>query len=149
MARLFGTALTAEVALSAATARTVLQLVAPANHRVVVKRWGVFFDGQSVSAEPVLVRLLFQTSAGTMSALTPKKMDGSLTETLQTTAQHSATVEPSAGDVLDTLNVHPQQGYREVYPLGEEIILGGGDRIGIECTAPDGVNVVGTFVFEE
>lgn len=149
MARLFGTALTAEVALTATQAKTVLQLVAPANHRVVIKRWGVFFDGQSVSAEPVLVRLLFQSTAGTMSALTPRKMDGSLPETLQTSAQHTATSEPTAGDVLDTINVHPQQGYREVYPLGEEIVLGGGDRIGIECTAPDNVNVVATFVFEE
>ena len=149
MARLFGTALTAEVALVASTEKTVLQLIAPANHRVVIKRWGVFFDGQSVSAEPVLVKLEFQTDAGTMSALTPKKTDGSLPEALQATAQHTATVEPTSGDVLDTMNVHPQQGYREVYPLGEEIILGGGDRIAIVCTAPDNVNVVATFVFEE
>jgi hypothetical protein len=137
------------VALSAATAKTVIQLVAATNHRVKVLRWGVFFDGVSVSAEPVQVRLLRQTTAGTMSSLTPVKLDDSLAETLQTTSQHTATAEPTAGDVVDVVEVHPQSGYEIIYPLGQEVIIGGGDRLGIECTAPAGVNVRAKIVFEE
>ena len=149
MARLNGIAQTAEVALTAATAKTVIQLVAAANHRVAVLGWGVFFDGTSVTAEPVQVRLLRQTTAGTASALTPVALDGSVGETIQTTAQHTATAEPTAGNVVDVAEVHPQQGYEVIYPLGQEVILAGGGRVGIECTAPAGVNVRAKIRFEE
>lgn len=149
MAAFIGKALTSEIALSAAAAKTVLQLVAPANHRVKVLAWGVYFDGTSSSAEPVQVRVLRQTTAGTMSALTPVKNDDSIAEALQTTAQHTATAEPTAGDVLEAKEVHPQSGYEKIYPLGQEIIIGGSDRVGIECTAPAGVNVRADITFEE
>lgn len=150
MARLDGVAQTAEIALTAATVRTVLQIVAPANHRVAVKGYGVFFDGTSVTAEPVQVEVLYQTTAGTMSANTPRRIDGGLSETLLTTAQDAATVEPAAGDVVDVVEVHPQQGYEKMCVFGyNEIVLGGGDRLGIRCTAPAGVNVRAKFLFEE
>lgn len=150
MSRLDAIAQTAEVALVAATTKTVLQIVAPTNHRVAVKGWGVFFDGTSVSAEPVQVELLYQTTAGTMSANTPKRTDGGLSETLQTTAQDNASAEPTAGDVVDVAQVHPQQGYEKMFVFGyNEVVLGGGDRLGIRCTAPAGVNVRAKILFEE
>lgn len=150
MAAFLGIAQTAEVALVAATAKTALQLVAAANHRVKVLGWGVFFDATSVTAEPVQVILVRQTSAGTMTANTPRKLDDSLAETLQTTARDNATVEPTTGsEIVDVAEVHPQAGYEIRYPLGEQPIIGGGDRLGIVCTAPAGVNVRAKIVFEE
>jgi hypothetical protein len=150
MSALIGVAQTAEVALSAATARTVVQLVAPSNHRLRILRLGFFFDGVSVTAEPVQVRLLRQTSAGTMTALTLTKLDDSIADTLQATAQHSATgTEPTAGDVIDVWECHPQQGFERDYPLGQEPIVGGGDRVGLEFTAPAVVNVRAKIVYEE
>ena len=92
MSAFIGIATTAEIALTAATAKTIMQLVAASNHRVKLLEWGVYFDGTSTTAEPVQVRLLRQTTAGTMSSLTPTKNDDSLAETLQTTAQHTATL---------------------------------------------------------
>lgn len=147
MADLLAIAQTAEVALGAATAKTVIQVVAAANHRVKIKRWGVFFDGVSATEAPVEVRLLRQTTAGTMSALTPVALD-TAAETIQTTAQHTATAEPTAGNVVDVVEVHPQGGY-EVNLEGQEIIIPGGGRIGIECTAPSVVNVRAKIIFEE
>src|SRR5262245_22813804 len=144
-----GPATTSEIALSAATAKTVIQLVAATNHRVNLLSWGVYFDGTSATAEPVQVRLLRQTTAGTMSSLTPTKRDDSLAETLLTSAQHTATAEPTAGDVLEVKEVHPQSGYEKIYPFGGEVIIGGGDRLGIECNAPAAVNVRAEMVFEE
>ena len=149
MAAFQGQATTAEIALTAATAKTVIQLVGATNHRVKLLSWGVYFDGISPTAEPVQVRLLRQTTAGTMSALTPTKRDDSIAETLLTTAQHTATAEPTAGDVLEVKEVHPQGGYEKIYPFGGEVIIGGSDRLGIECTAPAGVNVRAEYVFEE
>ncbi len=137
-----------EEALAAATAETVLQLVAAANHRVKVKEWGVFFDGVSVTAEPVLVEIVRQSTAGTSSALTPVKVDDSLPETLQTTARDKVTVEPTTGDVLDAVQVHPQQGWKEV-DSDYIYIVGGGDRLGIRVTAPAAVNCKASMKFEE
>ena len=149
MAAFQGQAVTAEIALTAATAKTVLQITAPTNHRGKILSWGVYFDGTSSSAEPVQVRLLRQTTAGTMSALTPTKADNSLSETLLFTAQHTATAEPTAGDLLEAKEVHPQGGYEKIYSAGQEKIIGGGGRVGIECTAPAGVNVRAEIHFEE
>lgn len=148
MAGIFGVAQTAEVALAAATAKTVIQLVAPANHRVKILGWGVFFDGVNTAGEPVQVRVLRQTTAGTMSALTPVQIVP-VSETIQSTAQHTATAEPTPGDVLDPIECHPQQGYEVKYPMGQELIIPGSGRLGIECTAPAIVNVRAKFFFEE
>lgn len=139
---------TAEVALTAATAKTVLQIVAPANQRLKVKRWGVFFDGVNAAAEPAQVRLLRQTTAGTMSALTPTKQD-THAETVQSTAQHTATSEPTAGDVVDMVECHTQTGYEVILTQETYIKVGGGGRLGIEITAPAGVNVRAKMVYEE
>lgn len=149
MAAFQGQASTAEIALTAATAKTCLQLVAATNHRVKLLGWKCAFDGTSTTAEPVQIRLLRQTTAGTMSALTPTKRDDSITDTLLTTAQHTATVEPTASDVLSAFEVHPQQGFAEWFPMGAEMIIGGGDRLGWEFTAPAGVNVRVEATFEE
>lgn len=149
MAAFLGIAQTVEVALTAATAKTALQLVAASNHRVKILRWGVFFDGVSGTEAPVEVILVRQTTAGTMTANTPKKIDDSLAETLQTTAQDNASAEPTATDVVDVIECHPQSGFEIIYPLGQEVIVGGGDRVGIKCTAPSAVNVRAKIVFEE
>ena len=149
MAAFQGSLVTAEVALAAATAKTVIQIVAPSNHRVKILRWGVFFDGVSGTGEPVQIALHRQSTEGTSSALTPYKLDDSLAESLQTAGRHTATAEPTTGDLIDAIEVHPQSGYEMVFPLGQEIIVGGGDRVGIICTAPAIVNVRAKIVFEE
>ena len=57
-----------DVALSAATAKTVVQLAAPANQRLMVTSFTISCDGVSPTDVPVKVRMLVQSSAGTMSA---------------------------------------------------------------------------------
>jgi len=132
-------ATTAEIA-TGTSAKTVLQLVAASNHRVLISRLGIYFDGTSATAEPIQVRILRQTTAGTMSSLALVKLNSADDETLQTTAQHTATVEPTAGDVLSVAEVHPQGGYEVIFPQGWEIIMPGGTRLGVEVTAPAAVN---------
>ena len=141
---------TAEIALTATTTRTVLQLVAAAQHRVKVSGWGIAFDGTSTTAEPVQVEVVRQTSAGTMTALTIVKINESDAETIQTTAQHSATsTEPTTTDIIDAMEVHPQQGFEKLLPLGQEFIIKGGNRLAIRCTAPANVNCRPKFFLEE
>ena len=148
MSDLFGVAPTPAVALAAATAKTVLQITAPTNHRVKVLGWGVFFDGVSATGVPVRVRILRQTTAGTMTSLTPLKT-APRAETLLTTAQHTATAEPTAGDLIDEVLVHPQQGYDVKFTPGQELVLGSTDRVGIECLSSAVINAYAKFFFEE
>jgi hypothetical protein len=150
MAGLIVSFTTAEVALAAATAKTVLRVKAATNQRARLKRWGVFFDGTSVTAEPVQVRLLRQTTDGTGTANTGRVVSpGGAAEAVQTAAIDSCTAEPTAGDVLDAVEVHPQAGYEVIFPMDQEVDIPGGGRVGIECTAPAGVNVRSKMVIEE
>ena len=149
MANFIGVLQTTEIALAASTVKTVLQLTAPANHRLRLLRMKVSFDGISPTAEPAQVRLLRQTSAGTMSSLNPVKQDNSLAEALLSTGASNATAEPTAGDVLDSVEVHPQSGYEVIYPYGQEPMVGGSGRLGIDIQCPSVVNVRALLVYEE
>lgn len=138
-----------KIALSAASAKTVLQLVAPAQQRVALRSVYVSFDASS-SAQPVEIVLMKQTTAGTMSSASPVKDDKGPSFTIQTTAQKNATVEPTAGDVLRRYLVHPQAGLERVFGgPGDEIVLDAGERIGLQINAPAGVNTDAGFTFEE
>ena len=148
MAGLLCIAKTTEVELTAATALTVLQIAAPANQRLIVKRWGVFFDGISGVEEPVEVNLVRQTDTGTMTSITPT-IQGIGSETVQTSASHTATVEPTAGDIIDSVEVHPQSGHEIVLPFDSQILVPGGGFLAIVCTAPATVNVKAKIIFEE
>lgn len=149
MARVRAVATTeGEIALAAATAKTVVQIVAAANHCVAVKGVGVSFDGTSASAQPVEVELLRQSTAGTSSAGTP--VEETITgTTLQTTSRITITAEPTPGTVLRRWDIHPQAGVMEKFTIEDEILLAGGGRLGLRCTAPAIVNVTGYISFEE
>lgn len=131
------------------SAKTLLQLVAATNTRVLVNEWSIAFNGVSPSGEPIKVDVLRQTTAGTMSALTPVKDPNLGSETLQTTAQHTASGEPTAGDILCTIYVHPQQSFVWQARFGEPIVINGGARLGLRATAAASVSAVASFRFEE
>lgn len=142
-------ATTAEIAIGTSI-KTLLQLIAAANHRIKIVEWNISFQGITATGEPILVEVLRQTSAGTTSALTPRKLDDSDDETLQVTALHTATVEPSdGGEVLHTELVHPQTGYTWFAPSGRELLIGGGDRLGLRVTAGASINAIARMVGEE
>lgn len=143
-----GAAVAAAVSLSAATPKTVLQLVAASNHRVLVTEFEISFNGTTNTAEPVKVDVLRQTTAGTSAALSPVKR-GDFGETLQTTARETITVEPTGSDVLASFYVHPQQGEAWQAPFADPIVIPGGGRVGIRCTAPSGVNAIARMNFDE
>lgn len=142
MARLFYYAQTAKLT-TGTVLLTMVQIVAATNTRTVMNEWSISYDGTSNTATPILVELVRQTSAGTMSALTLRKNNTLDTETLQTTAQRTATAEPTdGGDVPFSELVHPQTGYTWQSPYGREYHVGGGLRLGLRVTAAAAVNAV-------
>lgn len=137
MAGVLGHAESGEQALG--NPKTLLQLVAAANHRLLVQGFGISIKGIASTDPPVLVQLLRQTDGGTMTAGTAgthtAKKNSSDDETLQTTARINATVEPTAGDILFSREVHPQSGEYFWFPFGQEIAVPGGTRVGIRVTS--------------
>ncbi len=138
-----------EVALVAATAKTVLQLLAPTNQRIAIRGYAVSFDGIAGNAEPVIVEVLRQTTAGTMTAGVKVKDDSFGSETIQTTVTKNATAEPTASDVIRQDNIHPQTGVEFRFAPDEELVVAGAGRLAIRCTAPAAVNVLARFICEE
>lgn len=141
-------AVTGEIA-TGTSAKTLAQVVAASNHRILIKEISVSFKGTSNSAAPIKVDVVRQSDAGTTSALTPVKGNDADDETLQTTARHTATAEPTTGDVLLTMEVHPQSGFFWQAPFGGEIPVKGGGRLGVRVTAGADVNAAVTIVGEE
>ena len=134
MARFPGSAVIVGEALAAATQETVIQLIGATNHRVVITGYGSGTRGTSNTDTPGQVDIQRQTTAGTSSALTLVKVDDSIAESLVTTALQDFTAEPTSTDLLRRHNVHPQAGIdiRDAY--SRELILGGGDRLGMRLT---------------
>lgn len=150
MSLLRWTVTTSEIVCNANSAKTILQIMTPSSHhRMMGLGWGVYFDSTSVQAQPAQVRLLHQTTIGTMSGISPVPDDNSLRETIQASAGVNATSEPTAGTVIKRVEVHPQTGYEFLWPIGKELPISGGEKIGIEVTAVDTVNAVGWFWAEE
>ena len=135
----------------AATATTLLQVVAPANQRLALKQVTIGFDGTVNTNTPVLVQLIRQTTAGTVSgsSATIKRKDDDIGTAVQTTVQDGFTAEPTYTDVVWSELVHPQTGVIYPLPIPGELIVKGGGRIGLVCTAPQPVNAIGTIEGEE
>lgn len=140
----------AEAVTTGTAAKTLVQLVAPANQRIKVKEISISFNGISNTATPILVEIVRQTSAGTMSALTLRKADPDDSETIQSSALQNATVEPTdGGDVPMAEYVHPQTGYTWQAPFGEELVIPGGGRLGVRVTAGASVSACARVKGEE
>lgn len=142
----------ADEAVAAATVETLIQVVAGANKPVRIARWGISFNGVTVTDQPVKVELLRLTSAGTSSAFVPKKMDP-VSEASVAQGLTSHTAEPVAGDILEIHRVSPAGGnlveaYSAGYPDERPIVAPSG-RIGIRVLAQNAVNVTAFIIFDE
>lgn len=148
MAGLIATAINSEESVGAT--ETILQILAPTNQRLRILEWGVSFQGTSTTAEPIQCELLRQTTAGTASGVTPVLNDDDIAQAIQTTAQGTFTAEPTSGDILQTVYVHPQTGF--VYPVPgiNDIMVAGGGRLGIRVVSPGAtVDATAYIKFEE
>jgi hypothetical protein len=142
---------TSDVALTAATAKTILAVIAGTNKTFKVTELSVSFDGTSATAEPVTVELCYsdETTAGTKTSFTPLQIRGP-TRTVDASANVNYTVQNGTLTVWKTWLVHPQTGITIQHPLGrepEELVTA--DALCIRCTAPATVNVRGYMEWEE
>ena len=141
-----------EVALVAATAKTVLQIKAATNQRVIVKALRMTGKQPAGGTDtPVKVRLTRSTANfGTGTTATPGKNDPTDSETIQTTAAANFSAEPtSPTDSGLWWEVQLQSGVEEFLPPGMEIKIPGGQSAQFELISVATPTVLITATFEE
>lgn len=143
----------AAVALSAATAKSVLGVKSGAAFGVDLKKIRVSFDGVTASAVPVLVELCYATFAtnapGTNStSVTPAQVYGRVIAH-GVTAARTWTTEPTVLTVLDEWLLTPNGGLA-LYdiPLGDTPDSAVAEGFTVRLTAPATVNARATLWWE-
>lgn len=144
----------AAVALSAATAKSVLCVLAPAQFGVDLKKLRVSFDGVTASATPVLVELCYSTAA-TNSTPGTGNTTGTVNQvygraiTAGFTGFYNATSEPTVLTPFDRWTLTPNGGL-VIYdiPLGDTPDTAVSNGFVIRCTAPAAVSVNASMWFE-
>lgn len=133
------------VTLVATIAKTVLQVAAPLNQRLRVKGFSVTVAG--TAPVDLTIRVLRQTTSGTGQSIAPVKLEPAAVETAQAVAARDFSTEPTGGEVLQYKLL--QGSYEKIMPLGQEFIVPGGSRLGIECTCAAPAVVAAECLFEE
>jgi hypothetical protein len=138
MAGIIAFASSGEVALVAATPKSVLQIKAPANQRIIIR--SLRFLGKAAAGgtdTPIKVKMTRNSATfGTFTAMTPGKQNPSNGETLQGTYGQNASVEPtSPADSGLWWEVQPQSGVEELLPIDQWIEVPGGQSVQFECTS--------------
>jgi hypothetical protein len=134
----------ADVALVAATAKTILGIKSGAAFGLDLKKASISFDGKVSTNEPVVVELCYCTWAtngpGTNSTTeTPIQWYGRVLAH-GITAASAWSAEPTVISVLDEFLIHPQTGVMIPIPLGDTPDCALGEGFALRCTAPDAVN---------
>lgn len=141
------------VALTAATAKTVIGAKAHANSGLQLKQFMVAFDGVTASAVPVLIEVAYCTfganAPGTNStSLTPLQQYGRVL-TAGFTAGKTWSTEPTTITVLQEFLLAPDKGlFVYQYPLGQEPDTALGEGLVLRLTAPANVNVRSSMLVE-
>lgn len=143
-----------EIALSASATKTVLALFGTTSYRVRIIEWGMFFDGISVTAEPVRVGISrFTADNGTRTTTTTEFNWDPDAGAAAAVGRHNYTAEPTTSGLLTVEEVHVQSGTIKQYPFGREIFLSAStsDGIGLTVFTPTVIaaNVVGYLAWEE
>lgn len=144
----------AAVALSAATAKTVLCVITPAQFGIDLKKVRIGFDGVTASAVPVLCELMTSTLA-TNSTPGTNNTTGTVNQiygrsiTAGFTGFYNSTAEPTVLTAFSSFLLTPNGGTLFYdYPLGDTPDTAVSNGIVLRCTAPAIVNVRAEFDFE-
>lgn len=142
------------LALTAATAKTILNIISGANALNRLTELSVSFDGVTATAVPVLVELCYSTqaTAGTPTGgtFTPTQIRGA-TRTCQASGGRNYSAEPTVLTTWKRWLVPAFNGLLVIqFPLGrepEQIVTA--DGMALRCTAPAAVNCHAYLEFEE
>jgi hypothetical protein len=137
-----------DIALVAATAKTVWEAQTAATRRFWLCGWWISFDGATATNGPVLIELLRASAGitGTTLAANPVDVAGVAAVTV---IKHTATVEGTGTTILDNWRVPPTGGLQVPFEQRDYVLVGVSAFLRLRCTAPQGVNATVGFWFEE
>lgn len=143
----------ADVALAAATAKSVLGVVAPAQFGVDLTKFRISFAGTTAGATPGLIELCRSTFAtnppGTNSTSATVQQDYGRAITAGFTAAYNWTTEPTVLTVIDEIVLTPTGGvFVYDYPLGTSPDCDVSNGFVIRCTFAAIVNLRASLYFE-
>jgi hypothetical protein len=146
----------AAVALAAATAKTALMVITPAQFGACLTHFSIGFDGTSASAVPVFWEVVRSTNATNSTPGTGNTSESAnivqirgRSITTGFTAFSASTSEPTVLTRLDGNNLTPNGGLLVYdFPLGREFECDVSAGLGIRLTAPAIVNARVSMQFE-
>lgn len=146
----------AVVALTAATAKTTLMVITPAQFGGDLKKFRIGFDGVTASAVPVLWEIVRSTNATNSTPGTANTTESSnivqvygRSITTGFTGFSASTSEPTVLTVLDANLLTPCGGLLVYdFPLGDTYECDVSAGLGIRLTAPASVNARVSMIFE-
>jgi hypothetical protein len=142
------------VALAAATAKTVVAVIAPTQYGIDLKKFKLAFDGVTGTAVPVLWELMTcdltsNVTPGTGNTTSPPKQIYGRANTVGFTGFYGSTSEPTVLTLVDQGLLTPAGGVLMYdYPLGDTLDFQHATGLVLRCTAPAIVNVRATITFE-
>ena len=126
----------ADVSLSAATAKTVLGFKAPSNAVITLRNAHINFESVTASDAVALIELVKGSADGTGTSETPINYNGAHTASCSFTAKHTYTVEPASLTVIKAWQ-YPVQGSADIpLPFFVPITSAAGGFIGFRVTTP-------------
>ncbi|GHE47245.1 hypothetical protein GCM10017673_56350 [Streptosporangium violaceochromogenes] len=147
----------AEGVASGTALKTILQVAVDANRQIAFYGLRISCKGTASADAPVRALVTRQTSAGTGGAsLTslygPNKLDPGAPTSTVTCLKGPAgtwTAEPTAGEVVWAQEIHPQTGWGEYIPLGDEIVVAASGRLAVVVVAAVSVAVTAQLYWRE
>jgi hypothetical protein len=134
--------------LTAATAKTMIELTTTANVPCEWVAIDITFDGVTASNVPVRADFCTYAATGTGTAYTPKR-GGQAVGTSATTAKINDTVEPTTPVIVFSWFIPPTTGLLYQWPLGREWFQNVSVVQGIRLTSPNTVNAIVNLTIEE
>jgi hypothetical protein len=140
---------TSNIALAAATAKTVVEGVTDVNGPP--PEWvalDITFDSVTATAVPVRADFCTYAATGTGTAYVPKRM-GQAVGVARSTWKINDTVEPTTPVILFSWWIPPTTGLMYQWPLGRELFHPTSTVQGLRLTAPAAVNAIVNLTIEE
>jgi hypothetical protein len=129
--------------------KTLMELQTAATSRAIIASWWVEFNGTTAANAPILVELVRASAGITGTTVTAVKYKDFAPAAL-TTVKHTASVEGTPTDVLETHYVSPTSGLILQYPLGREPEVPISGFLRLRVTAASGsVSANVGFVWDE
>jgi len=138
----------APVLLTAATAKTVVSVIAPAQFGVDLVGFRLGFDGVTAANTPVVIEVVTWTTDGTGTGGTVVQAYGRAI-TAGFTSKYAYTVEPTTPTLVDRYSLTPNGGAIVYdYPRDRTPDTAVSNLIGLRLTAAQGVSCNATMIFE-